>query len=302
MTCRDQLRHHAFVYDSDDEYVGRSAAFLQDGLEAGDACMVANTRDANAMLREALGPDADQVTFVDVSATYTRPAHAVATYYRAFLDQLRTAPAVRAVADFQCGPTPDDWQQWARYEAITNVAYAHLPVWVVCSYDANGLPDPLLDTMAQTHCELLDDGWHSSERFEDPREMVRRLTPEPVPLPLMRSYPGGEDLERFRELLARGLAAERIPEDRALEMLIAGTEIAANALRHGGGIAEIRLGRADGRFVCEVIDRGRGFDDPLAGYLAPRAGTGSGLWIARQLSWKVETFHSPRGFTVRAWM
>jgi anti-sigma regulatory factor (Ser/Thr protein kinase) len=73
-------------------------------------------------------------------------------------------------------------------------------------------------------------------------------------------------------------------------------------VRHGTGIEEVRVGRADGRFVCEVIDRGSGFDDPVAGYLAPREGTGTGLWIARQLSWRVESFRSPRGFTVRMWL
>ena len=35
------------------------------------------------------------------------------------------------------------------------------------------------------------------------------------------------------------------------------------------------------------------------GYLAPRPGIGSGLWIARQLTWQVEWFRRPDGFTVR---
>jgi hypothetical protein len=49
-------------------------------------------------------------------------------------------------------------------------------------------------------------------------------------------------------------------------MLVAGTEVAANA---------------------------------VAGYIAPREGTGTGLWVVRQLTWRVECFDSPRGFTVR---
>jgi hypothetical protein len=44
----------------------------------------------------------------------------------------------------------------------------------------------------------------------------------------------------------------------------------------------VRAGRAKGRFVCEIINRGD-FDDPTAGYLAPRAGLGKGLWVARQI-------------------
>jgi anti-sigma regulatory factor (Ser/Thr protein kinase) len=296
------LRHDAFVYASDDEYVTRSVAFLRAGLDAGEGCMVANTRDGSAMLREALGPDADRVAFYDAAATYTRPARAVATYYGAFLEQLRTAPSVRAVADVQFGPGPGEWQEWAGYEAITNLAYAHLPAWVVCTYDANTLPDPFLDTVSHTHSHLLDDEWHASHDFEDPRDMVRRLMPEPEPLPDLRSWPAGADLERFRERLARELAAEHVPAAKALDALVAATEIASNALRHGGGIEEVRVGRAAGRFVCEVVDRGGGFDDPVAGYLAPRMGTGTGLWVARQLSWRLESLHSPRGFTVRIWM
>jgi anti-sigma regulatory factor (Ser/Thr protein kinase) len=302
MTSETALRHHAFVYEHDDEYVARSAQFLQEGLEAGEACMVSNTRDGIAVLRDALGHDAEQVAFFDVGSTYTRPAHAVAKYYRAFLDQLRTAPSVRAVASGQFGATPAEWNEWTAYEAITNLAYSHLPVWVVCAYDAGRLPERLVDAVLRTHPEVLGDGWHASEQYEDPREMVRRLTPEPEPLPELRSFSAGADLEPFRERLARELATEKVPENTALCMLVAATEVAANAVRHGAGIEEVRVGSAHGRFVCEVVDRGPGFDDPVAGYVAPRGATGTGLWVARQLAWNVESFKSPRGFTVRIWM
>jgi anti-sigma regulatory factor (Ser/Thr protein kinase) len=300
--CSDaELRHHAFVYDSDDDYVERSVAFLKEGLDAGDACLVGNTRDGLAAMRDALGADAERVAFFDVSATYTRPARAVATYYGAFRKHLRSAPSVRAVASGQFGPS-SDWEEWTRYEAITNLAYAHLPVWVVCAYDANKLPDRLIEAVLRTHPEVLSDGWRASEQYEDPRALLRRLTPDPEPLPELRSWSPGEDLELFREQLARELMAADVPEAKVLDMLVAGTEIAANALRHGGGIEEVRAGRAEGRFVCEVIDRGTGFDDPVAGYLAPRDGTGTGLWVARQLTWRVEYFRSTRGFTVRIWL
>jgi anti-sigma regulatory factor (Ser/Thr protein kinase) len=297
-----QLRHSAFVYEEADEYLERSIAFLRDGLDAGEACMVGHSRDWLAIMRDALGPDAERVTFVDLGPIYTRPARAVAAYYGAFLDQLRTAPSVRAVAEFQYGPAQGDWDEWASYEAITNVAYSHLPVWVVCTYNANGLPDQVIDDVWSTHAEMLTDGWVESDHFEDPREVVRRLTPEPEPLPDLRSSSAVDDLELFRERLARELVAEGVPQVKALDMLVAGTEVAANAVWHGGGIEEVRVGRADGRFVCEIVDRGGGFDDPVAGYMAPRGPTGTGLWVARQLTWRVEAFHSPRGFTVRIWL
>jgi anti-sigma regulatory factor (Ser/Thr protein kinase) len=296
------LRHNAFVYESGDEYAARSVGFLRDGLAAGEAGIVGNTRDGIAVMRDALGPDADRVAFLDVSSAYTRPARTVATYYGAFLECLREAPSVRAVATVQFGPTPGDWEEWAAYEAITNLAYSHLPVWVLCTYDANGLPDPVLEAVWRTHPEVLSDGWQTSDHFEDPTELVRSLTPETDELPDLRSFSAGDDLEVFRERLARELVAEKVPDARALDMLVAGTEIAANAVRHGGGIEEVRVGRAEGRFVCEVIDRGGGFDDPLAGYIAPREGAGTGLWVARQLTWRLEFYRSLRGFAVRIWL
>jgi anti-sigma regulatory factor (Ser/Thr protein kinase) len=253
-------------------------------------------------MRDALGPDADRVSFVDVGSTYTRPARAVAAYYGTFRAELRRAPAVRAVAEFQLGPTLEDWDEWMGYEAITNVAYSHLPVWVVCTYDGKRLPDRVRDGVLSTHPEVLSDGWAGSDHFEDPRELVRRLTPEPEALPELRSLPAGDDLELFRERLARELAAEDVPAATALDMLVAGTEIAANAVLHGGGVADVRVGSSQGRFVCEIVDRGSGFDDPAAGYLAPGRSLGTGLWVARQLTWKLESFHAPRGFTVRLWL
>jgi anti-sigma regulatory factor (Ser/Thr protein kinase) len=296
------VRHSAFAYETDDEYATRSLAFLKEGIEAGEGCVVAHTRDGIATMREALGPDADRVSFVDVGSVYTRPAYALAAYCGTLLRELRNAPSVRAVADVQVGPMREEWDEWVGYEAMTNLAYSHLPAWLVCTYDVNGVPDVVLDGVWSTHPEVLADGWRASEHFEDPREVVRRLLPEPEPLPQLRSLAVGDDLERFRERLARELMAAKVPEATALDMLVAGTEIAANAVRHGGGIEEVRMGTAAGRFVCEVIDRGAGFDDPAAGYLVPRAGTGSGLWVARQLAWRLESFRSPRGFTVRLWL
>ncbi|MFL5826271.1 MAG: anti-sigma factor RsbA family regulatory protein [Thermoleophilaceae bacterium] len=302
MSPESTLRHNALVYESDDEYVERSVAFLKEGLEEGEACIVGHARDGIAMMRDALGPDSERVTFADLSSTYTRPARAVAAYYGTFLGALRTAPSVRAVAEMQLGPTLGDWDEWLGYEAITNLAYAHLPVTVVCTYNANRVPDEVVQGVLRTHPEVLADGWESSGHFEDPRELLRKLTIEPEELPALRSCQVGQDLERFREQLARELVAEKVPEAKALDMLLASSEVAANAITHGAGIEEVRAGRADGRFVCEVVDRGSGFDDPVAGYVAPRAGSGTGLWVARQLTWRIEFFHSPRGFTTRIWL
>lgn len=141
------------------------------------------------------------------------------------------------------------------------------------------------------------------QAIQDPDRLMRRMTPAPEPLPQLRSIPSRDfGAEHLRERLAAALTAASVDETKTLEMLLAVTEVADNASRHGGGITDVRVGHAHGRFVCEIEDRGAGFDDPLAGYLAPRQGLGSGLWVARQLTWRIEFLRSPAGFISRIWL
>ena len=297
------FRHNALVYASQDEYLARALPFLTEGIEAGEGAVVAHTKPGLAMMREALGRDAEHVRFVDVSSAYTRPARTLAAYHEVWAEQLRETPTLRAVADVQFRPDPAEWDLWTGYEAVFNRSFAHLPAWVICSYNANGTPDPIIESVWQTHPEVVtDDGWNASDQFEDPDELLRRVTPDPSPFHELRSIPFGRDVEEFRERLARELVAEGVGEARVLDMLLAATEVAANAIQHGGGVKDVRVGRAEGRFVCEIADAGEGFDDPAAGYLAPRPGTGTGLWVARQLTWRIEFFRSPTGFTARLWL
>jgi anti-sigma regulatory factor (Ser/Thr protein kinase) len=297
------LRHNALVYESQDEYLACAVPFLREGLEAGDGAIVAHTKPGLTMMREALGADAQRVTFVDVSTAYTRPARTLAGYHEVWAEQLRKTPTLRAVADVQFGRDPAEWDLWTGYEAVFNRCFGHLPVWVLCSYNANGTPDPIIEGVWQTHSEVVDgDTWSSSDLYEDPDDLLRQLTPSPEPLSELRPILCGQDTEELRERLARDMACEGVDEARVLDMLLAATEVAANALEHGRGLEEVRLGRVQGRFVCEIVDRGEGFDDPAAGYLAPRDGIGTGLWIARQLTWHIEFWHSPAGFTARLWL
>jgi anti-sigma regulatory factor (Ser/Thr protein kinase) len=299
----ERLRHGALVYESQDEYLAHAVPFLREAIEAGDGAVVAHTKPGLAMMREALGPDAEQVTFLEASFSYTRPARTLAAYHALFVQQLDKTPAVRAIADVQFGPDPAEWDLWTAYECVTNRSFAHLPTWILCSYDANGTPDRIIERVWQTHPEVVSEaGWSTSDRYEEPDDLLRRLRPPPVTLPELRAIPFGRDVEEFRERLADELRAEQIGPAQSLDMLLAATEVAQNAIEHGGGVAQVRVGRADGRFVCEIVDRGPGFDDPAAGYLAPREGLGTGLWVARQLTWQLELFRSPDGFTARIWL
>lgn len=100
------------------------------------------------------------------------------------------------------------------------------------------------------------------------------------------------------------LAADAVPEGQTRDMLLAGTEIASNITRHGSEPRSMRVGRVGEHFVCELSDCGPGLDDPFPGYRPPdlaRVG-GAGMWVARQVTWRLDLLSSPNGLTVRLWV
>lgn len=85
-------------------------------------------------------------------------------------------------------------------------------------------------------------------------------------------------------------------------LLIAGGELATNAIRHGGGSGRLRLWRDGDVLRCEISDQGPGMADLTAGSRRPEptALGGRGLWIVRHLCDGVDVETGPNGTTVTA--
>ncbi|HWF24381.1 MAG TPA: MEDS domain-containing protein [Solirubrobacteraceae bacterium] len=85
MITRDRvttLLHEAFVYEDDEEFLGRIAPHLRAGLEASETAVAVLTRSAWVAMRDALGAHAtSEVRFLDCDARYLRPARTVAAYH-----------------------------------------------------------------------------------------------------------------------------------------------------------------------------------------------------------------------------
>jgi anti-sigma regulatory factor (Ser/Thr protein kinase) len=125
-----------------------------------------------------------------------------------------------------------------------------------------------------------------------------------VDAPGLKPMPADTDARALRVRLLTEMAAAEVPDADAFNMLSALGEVLANAHRHGSGARALRIGRVGERFVCEVSDHGAGLDDPLVGYLPPRPGNGggAGLWVARQMTRRLEMTSSSRGLTTRLWV
>ena len=299
------LRHSAFVYEADDEYVARSVAFLKDGLEAGEGCIFAQTRDRIAMMRDALGPDADRVAFVDVSsdlhaACARRGGLLRNVSRRAPQGSFGTCPRRLPVRPVRPGTGTSGRATRRSRTSPTPICRS----WVVCTYDANGLPDPVLEEVGRTHPEVLSDGLgRAATTSRIRRRLVRRLTPRAGAAPGASLSSG----RRRSRALPRGAGARADGREGAGGQ---GPRHARRGHRDRGerGAARRRDRGGSRRERRTDVSSARSSTAEAAS-TTPRPATScrgresaAGLWVARQLTWRLESFHSPRGFTVRIWL
>ncbi|MEA2303168.1 MAG: hypothetical protein QOH43_448 [Solirubrobacteraceae bacterium] len=309
--AQDGCRHELFPYDADAALAGFAAPYLGEGLDQGEAVVAVYVSDKQSLLRDAVASPPDAITFEDAEEVYTRPEAAVRRYDATIRRLLREgAPSVRVIGELPICETQQQWDSWMLYEALLNRVFAHFPVRVVCTVDERLVPEAVLHASRQTHPRIHHGGWsdgggQDSPHYHDPVEMVRALTPEPPQLPGLRKVRVSADARDFRRRLADEFELAGVPADQGDRLLLAASEIYANAVRHAGGAPGVRVGWVDGHFVCELSDHGEGLDDPMAGYVPPRAGApdGAGLWVARQLASRLELLATPGGgLTTRVWV
>jgi anti-sigma regulatory factor (Ser/Thr protein kinase) len=298
-----ESRHDLFVYDTDDTFVAQLARYVVAGLDADEQVLVVVGAHKRAMLSEMLGQDVEHVTFTDTSRVYTRPEQALA-HYDVFVRRA-TEPAgsgARVYGELPPCETRREWNRWTAYEAIVNRVFDGRSLTAMCGYDARTVPESVVRQAWKTHQVVLADAWQVSPDYEDPGVLVRSLTPAFEEISGLRALTVG-DLPRMHVRVAEAIATFGLAEGRARDLLVAVREVLANADLHGRGVRSLRAGMVDGVAVVEVRDGGPGLDDPLAGFIPPRgpAGDSAGLWIARQLTSRLELHSRPDGLTVRLW-
>ena len=91
--------------------------------------------------------------------------------------------------------------------------------------------------------------------------------------------------------------------NRAADLVLAVSEVAANTLSHTRGAGTMRVWQDPGALVCEIRDTGW-IADPLADRprLAAEGPLGHGLWVVHQVCDLVQIRTGPQGTTVRLHM
>ncbi len=170
--------HEALVYSTVEEFLAATVPFIREGLEDEEALM-AVTKEANlSALREALDADDGRVDFVDSAAWYRSPRQTLDAYARYVRERLEEGAGRLRVIGEPVWPRTSARAvaEWKRYESAINVAWASIPVSVVCPYDASELPEDVVADATRTHPVLRTGrGTRPSPRYTDPEVFVRDL-------------------------------------------------------------------------------------------------------------------------------
>ena len=301
-------RHDALLYDDRVQLVDVALPFMLDGLAAGDAVVVATGDGTASALRDAVNGD-PRVHILERGDVYRARTPSAITTFRRVADERseQGRRQVRIVGEVDFGATERDWLEWFRYESVINKALADWPLWGLCVFDTQALPEPVLDSALRTHTAVVTPaGRAANADFVPPADYLRQLPVLAEPLEATPPRLWAHDVEDFiglRHAVAAELATVDAPRDVVEDFLLAVDEMTSNALRHGKPPVGLRLWVGGDRIVCSIDDHGPGLADPFAGY-GPAHGEdlsrgGMGLWLARQLCDHVDLTGDDEGSRVR---
>lgn len=170
--------HEALLYSTVDEFLAATVPFVRAGLDAEEPVLVVTKERNLRILREALDADAGRTQFVDSADWYRSPSIALEAYGHYVQARLEEgAGRVRAIGEPPWPrESPRAVAEWKRYESALNLAWASTPVWVICPYDTDDLPEEIAVDALKTHPVIRTGGdRRSSSRYTHPEVFVREL-------------------------------------------------------------------------------------------------------------------------------
>ncbi|MEO3785712.1 sensor histidine kinase [Actinocorallia sp. B10E7] len=300
------LVHHALIYDTDEQFLSSALPFCLEGVEREEAVLAVTTPANTALLHEALGVAAGRVEFARPDDWYRTPGLTLAAYHHYMEERSAAHPRIRILGEpVWDGRDEVENDEWTRYEAAANKAFADHRAWIVCPYDTRALSVSVVADARRTHPALMHDGSAlASPNYIPPDTSPGTWegTPEPPP-PGVRTarMEFGSDLSAARGFAAAHAIEFGLSPEGVDRLVFAVNEVASNALAHGDGERFLTLWLDGGRVVCDVTDTGGTSPAWYSGYLPPTAERpgGHGMWVVRQLCDLVEIHSLGPGTLVR---
>jgi anti-sigma regulatory factor (Ser/Thr protein kinase) len=173
---------------------------------------------------------------------------------------------------------------------------------MLCPYDRDRLAPGVIADAGRTHPVLITGGRSRPSRSYPGAGLFPAGCDEPLPTPPGRAaaLTYRDDLARVRAFVSARARRAGLPADRARDLVIAVSELAANTWRHTDAGGTLHIWAADGELLCQIHDSGH-ISDQLAGRRRPAldGAGGSGLWVVHQLCDLVELRTASTGVTIR---
>jgi anti-sigma regulatory factor (Ser/Thr protein kinase) len=303
----DSFRHDALFYSDEDEFLRGALPFIAEGLEADEPLMIA-VSDANAaLLREALGAQADGVRFVDSHELARNPARVIPAWLAFLAEHARDGRARGIDETVWPGRSEAELSECERHESLLDTAFADRPGFkLLCPYDVGTLDARVIAAARRIHPPSTQDvgatgnGAHRGVR-RPPRPFDGGLPGPRGEVEQLAFTAGG--LGEVRNLVSRRAAHARLSDEAREGLVLAINELVTNSVQYGGGGGTIAIWTEGDSLLCEVRDHGR-IEDPLIGRLTPpleRHG-GRGIWLANQLCDLVQIRSTSAGNVLRVHM
>ena len=301
----EAFRHVALFYAGERAFVDAIAAFIRDGVAAGEPTLVAVSARKIELLKAELGLIAERVLFADMADVGQNPGAIISAWDDFVSECFAEGQRVRGVGEpVWAGRSPDELEECHNHEALLNLAFADAPgFWLMCPYDTDALDPAVVEYAAVTHPLVSEDGVERPSSVYRGEDLCTELLDgdlEPAPPDAYEVAFDEDSLAPMRAFVGELALDTGIDETRRDDLLLAVNELATNSVRHGGGHGVLRTWFYADCLVCEVSDPGR-IDQPLTGRVRPADGalTGDGLWLVHQVCDLVQVRTTASGSVVR---
>ncbi len=303
---RQSFRHEAFFWQDRAEFVDGLLPFIEEGIEAGEAVMVATTPEHGGWLADSLGARPSGVHFVDMTELGRNPARIIPACLRFLDDYSGYGRPARAVGEpFWEGRGPEEVLETQLHEALMNLAIdPDLPFWVVCPYDAGRLDADLLAEAGRSHPMLATTASYQGSRDYRGHDHARSLFTAELPdvdgvrreLDVTRSGPAAA-----AEAVTLRAAAGDLRSDQVVDLAQTVGQIVDDSLGRGAQQVTVRTWERPDGVVCEVSDT-TVIHDLLVGRRHPRPAEHDPVGLANQVCDLVQVRSRDSGTTIRLQM
>jgi anti-sigma regulatory factor (Ser/Thr protein kinase) len=297
------LRHVALFYRDQAERRAKILSFVRAGLARAEPSLIALPGDEARLLGDELGDEPGELLCFDMTDIGRNPARLIPEW-RSFIDKHAGQRVLLVGEVVWPGRSPAEICEATRHEALVNLAFSSARATMVCAYDVTRLAPSAVADARCTHPEHVTDGEpvtvaSHGPAFQIPAGCDRPLLPPPAGAETL-AY--DTDLAPVRRLVERHIRRTTLGADRAADLILAASEVAANTLGHARSGGTLQVWHNEKEIVCQAQDQGW-ITDPLAGRVRRGPdGRGHGLYLVNHVCDLVEVRTGPAGTTIRMHM